>query len=191
MNYFLVDYENVNISGLEGISELSESDVVIIFYSENAETLTFSMHEKINKSKAEIKFQKVAVQEKNALDFQLCFYLGWLIRDTFNDEDNYFIAAKDNDYAFLLNYCKNFGVNLKIVSNLQAEEKNIQPTVEPTELEIKLSKMLTSKTDIDEAIKIIKNSANKIELNNNLGKKFQSQKGGEIYRAAKSFIGKI
>jgi len=56
MNYFLVDYENVNVAGLDGITKLSEDDVVIIFYSENAETLTFGMHKKINESKAEIKF---------------------------------------------------------------------------------------------------------------------------------------
>lgn len=31
MNYYLVDYENVKVDGLNGVDKLSESDTVIIF----------------------------------------------------------------------------------------------------------------------------------------------------------------
>lgn len=191
MNYFLVDYENVNVSGLDGVSKLTENDVVIIFYSENAETLTFGMHRRINESKAEIKFQKVAVKEKNALDFQLCTYLGYLIRDTMAEENNYFIVSNDKGYAILPDYCKKFKIDLKIVSNLAKNEIKIISTVENDsigELEHELSKIFSSQNDIEEVVKIIKNSVTKTEVNNNLGKKFTSQRGGEIYRAIKKFL---
>ena len=111
MNYYLVDYENVNVSGLNGISKLTENDIVTIFYSENANTLTFGMHRRINELKACIKFQKVAVKEKNALDFQLCSYLGYLIRDKMTEENlnnSYFIVSNDNGYSILPDYWKKF-----------------------------------------------------------------------------------
>lgn len=148
MNYFLVDYENVNVAGLNGVSNLTENDTVIIFYSVNADTLTFEMHKQINDSKAIFKFQKILLKEKNALDFQLCSYLGFLIRDTVTDENaanNFFIVSNDKGYSILPDYWKNFGVNLKIVSNLAKSEPQIvqpkttqskvtQPVKAPTEL---------------------------------------------------------
>ena len=39
--YFLVDYENVKTEGFQGIDELEKSDTVIIFYSANADKMTF------------------------------------------------------------------------------------------------------------------------------------------------------
>lgn len=186
MNYFLVDYENVNVSGLDGVSKLTEKDVVIIFYSENADTLTFGMHRRINESKAEIKFQKVAVKEKNALDFQLCTYLGYLIRDTMSEENNYFIVSNDKGYAILVDYCKKFKIDLKIISNLAKTENKIENNTSD-EMEKELKKILSDENDIAEAVKIIKNSKTKTEVNSNLGRKFSS-KQGKIYQAIKKFL---
>ena len=197
MNYFLVDYENVNVAGLNGVSSLNEDDVVIIFYSENAITLTFGMHRRINESKAEIKFQKVAVKEKNALDFQLCSYLGFLIRDKKNDDENiknyFYIVSNDNGYSILPDYWKKFETDLKIVSNLAKDEvkktevKLPQQNDKVSELEKELSKILKDKNEIAEVVKIINRSKTKVEVNNNLSKIFH-QKCGEIYKAIKSFI---
>ena len=43
-NYYLVDYENVHKAGLNGIEELKSTDTVIIFYSANADSLSFELH---------------------------------------------------------------------------------------------------------------------------------------------------
>lgn len=195
MNYFLVDYENVNVAGLEGISNLTENDTVIIFYSINADTLTFEMHIKINESKANFKFQKILLKEKNALDFQLCSYLGFLIRDTMIDENtknNYFIVSNDKGYSILPDYWQNFGVNLQIVSNLfKNEVTNNQPiniTINPGDIETELNKILEDKNDVPEMLKLISTAKTRTEVNNIFGKKFGSQKGGEIYRSIKSLL---
>ena len=79
MNCFLIDFENVKSTGLKGIEHLIESDDVYIFYSEYANTITFDVHHKINKSHANLKFFKSGIVAKNALDFQLISYLGYLI----------------------------------------------------------------------------------------------------------------
>ena len=201
MNYFLIDYENVNVSGFDGLSSLTENDVVILFYSENANTLTFGLHKRINEAKATIQFQKVSVKTKNALDFQLCSYLGYLIRDKMSDEsekNDYYIVSNDQGYSILPDYWKKRGIDVVVVSNLKKESVTInqpvkqsvsisQPDSNISEMEMKLKTVLTTKEDIAEAVRIVNTSKTKVEVNNNLCKKFQS-KGGSIYKAIKSLI---
>ena len=193
MNYFLIDYENVNVAGFDGVSNLTAEDVVIVFYPENAETLTFDLHTKINESKAKIQFQKVSAKSKNALDFQLCSYLGYLIRDKMDNsnQNNYYIVSNDSGYAVLSNYWKQRAVDVKIFRNLKNQAVTVQKsTNKPSELEKSLSGIVKNKNDIAEISKILNESKDKIEVHNRLQKKFDSQKAGEIYRATKSLISK-
>ena len=67
MKIYLVDFENVKSKGLQGIDNLTETDTVIIFYSENSDTINFEMHQKVLTSKADIEYFKVNVGGKNAL----------------------------------------------------------------------------------------------------------------------------
>ena len=201
MDYFLIDYENVNVSGFDGLSSLTENDTIVLFYSENANTLTFGLHKRINEAKANIEFQKVSVETKNALDFQLCSYLGYLIRDKMSDEsekNDYYIVSNDQGYSILPDYWKRKGINVIIVSNLKKDSVKTNTLVKQavlisppdnklSEMETKLKTVLMNKEDISEAVKIINTSKTKVEVNNNLCKKFQS-KGGAIYKAIKSLI---
>ncbi|MBD5100699.1 MAG: hypothetical protein HDT29_05495 [Clostridiales bacterium] len=98
MSIFLIDYENS--TNLKGIGNLYSNDKVIIFYSNKANTITFDLHQEILISKAKIEYKKVAVGSPNALDFQLCSYLGYLIRENENTESNYYIIiTKDKGYS--------------------------------------------------------------------------------------------
>ncbi|MBQ3003628.1 MAG: hypothetical protein IJD82_07845, partial [Clostridia bacterium] len=47
MATYMIDYENVKTGGLNGISRLTEADRVIIFYSENANRITFDLHKRL------------------------------------------------------------------------------------------------------------------------------------------------
>ena len=120
MNYFLVDYENVNASGLKGVSGLSEEDTVVIFYSEKAETLTFGLHRRLNESKATISFQRVQTGVKNALDFQLCTYLGYLVGQNAQSPAVYYIVSADQDYALICSYWTRRKVNVSLISEISA-----------------------------------------------------------------------
>lgn len=139
MNCFLVDYENVHVDGLRGISALSEQDKVVIFYSEKAETLTFGLHRRLTQSKAQISFQKVPTGSKNALDFQLCTYLGYLIcqnaqtsaaRDIYDEYDApteqaqtsaaYHIVSGDQNYAVISDYWRRKSVSVSLIPEISA-----------------------------------------------------------------------
>lgn len=99
MKIYLIDFENVKSKGLTGIDKLDETDSVIIFYSENSDTISFEMHKKVLTSKAEIEYFKVNVGGKNALDFQLSTLLGYLVsKDLYS---HIFIVSNDRGFDFL------------------------------------------------------------------------------------------
>ena len=77
--FFLIDYENVHMAGLTGIEELHKSDTVIIFYSRNSDSLSFETMKKLGEAKASIKYIMVDTIGRNALDFQLSSYIGFLL----------------------------------------------------------------------------------------------------------------
>ena len=121
-----------------------------------------------------------------------------------NDEtekNNYYIVSNDQGYSILPDYWKRRGIDVITVSNLKKEPVKIvnlqpvkqsvtisQPNNKINEMETKLNNILTNKEDILEAVKIINTSKTKVEVNNNLCKKFQSKVGGAIYKAIKSLI---
>lgn len=132
MSYYLIDFENVKSRGMEGVELLTEEDTVCIFYSDNADSMTFDLHQKLNETKAQIIYHKVAVGTKNALDFQLATYLGYLICEQQKEgiHPNYFIVTKDNGFTSLMVYWKAQGVPVRIIRNLlwgknQAAEQNL------------------------------------------------------------------
>ena len=120
MAYYLIDFENVKSRGMEGVELLAEEDTVCIFYSDNADSMTFDLHRKLNETKAQIIYHKVAVGTKNALDFQLATYLGYLICEQQREgiHPNYYIVTKDNGFTSLMVYWKAQGVPVRIVRNL-------------------------------------------------------------------------
>ena len=50
MAYYLIDFENVKSRGMEGVELLAKEDTVCIFYSDNADSMTFDLHRKLNET---------------------------------------------------------------------------------------------------------------------------------------------
>lgn len=115
---YLIDYENVNTDGLNGISRLSPEDTVVIFYSENADRMTFGLHRRLNESKASIDIRKVDVGGSNALDFQLSTYLGYLV--ALNRDQQYHIVSNDRGYAHVANFWSKQKVNVRVISEISS-----------------------------------------------------------------------
>ena len=152
MAYYLIDFENVKSRGMEGVELLTKEDTVCIFYSDNADSMTFDLHRKLNETKANIIYHKVAVGTKNALDFQLATYLGYLICEQQREgiHPNYFIVTKDNGFTSLMVYWKAQGVPVRIIRNLlwgknPAAEQNLL-----TEEENEAETVVTTAEDVAE-----------------------------------------
>ncbi len=99
MRIFYVDYENVKDSGLNGIAKLDPDDVVRIYYSDDANKMTFGTHRRIIESSA--KFEYVRMKQdlkgvKNALDVTLMNDMS--ARMTQERSADYYIVSADGDF---------------------------------------------------------------------------------------------
>lgn len=111
MRLFLIDYENVNSAGLQGIGQLDPQDRIILFYSQAANTLSFEIMDEM--LAANIMPERVCIAQsgKNALDFQLVTFLGYLIAK--NKADAYYIISKDTGYSAAVAFARNY-LNTKV-----------------------------------------------------------------------------
>ncbi len=131
MATYMIDYENVKTGGLNGISRLTEADKVIIFYSENANRLTFDLHRRLMECKASIEYREVSVGGHNALDFQLVTYLGFLIAQ--NKNGQYLIISNDRGFEYVVNFWRKDGLAIGLLPYLKDPVFALQKVARPCE----------------------------------------------------------
>ncbi len=203
VRYYLIDYENVRQSGFIGAEKLTEKDKLVIFYSANADTMTFSLFELLRDIPAEVILFKAECGQKNALDFQLSTYLGYIIA-SFPEADCHIISA-DKGYEFIRAFWKKQGVKIKISVNIAGDviklvdnntDKIVKENVTPieTEFDICVKKLNLSKSDKNQ-IQLILNkyvkgsvSQRKQNISNALTKQFGNSKNKIYYQAIKPLI---
>lgn len=145
MTYYFVDFENVSERGLVGIGELTEQDEVCIFYSKNANHLTFESCELIKNSKAAVTFYKASVGHANALDFQLVTALGYMVHLNLSQGGNarYVIVSKDQGFNSVVNFWKQ-NKHLDIVRALNIRGDNCEQNVaQCTSMDAKVEHKIT------------------------------------------------
>lgn len=180
MAIYLIDYENTK--NLIGVNNLSADDNIIIFYSQNANTLSFDIHQEIMSSKAKIEYKCVDVGARNALDFQLSSYLGYLIKENENSVNNrYFIVSKDTDFSLVKSFWKKEkSIDIQIVSNLagkvQNEDFDDKNSYKKIETLLKKSELKLSDKNVKEIIAILKKNKTTLTINNSLNKLLQDSK---------------
>lgn len=114
MSVFLIDYENVHGAGLLGVDRLTENDRVYIFYSANSNSINFEAYKLLKASRAEIIPLLASCGMKNALDFQLASFMGYLAGVS-KDRD-LFVISLDKGYSFVQTFwektmqCTNFNI---------------------------------------------------------------------------------
>lgn len=114
MAVYLIDFENVHSAGLSGIERLTEKDCVYIFYSINSNSITFEAHELLMSSKARIVPLLISCGGKNALDFQLSSFIGYLAGAS--EDRELFVISLDKGYCFVQTFwektmrCTNFNI---------------------------------------------------------------------------------
>lgn len=148
--FFLVDYENVNCAGLDGIENLSEKDCVRIYYREEREEiekLTLGIHKRIEKSKAHFKYIEAKWSIKNAADFWILFDIEKLLKK--NKSAEYFIVSNDTDFDKDI---KRFCGEKRKVKRISVIDKRDEPVkAKNTRRKANTSKNLSKKTDKKEA----------------------------------------
>lgn len=192
MSVYLVDYENTH--SLTGINTLSENDRVIIFYSQNANSLTFDIHREILASKAAVEYKVAEVGGKNALDFQLSSYLGYLIRQNQDTDCNLYVVSNDKGFSYISEFWrKEKNVVVRVLSRISDADR-CEPckiTEKPSDIESILKKAHPELSDAETA-KIARLSNTETDLqkmNDRLNKVLKdSRKAGAVLKTVKTFI---
>ncbi len=189
----LVDFENVNSSGLQGLKSLTKEDKIYFFYND-ASKINFDVHKSIENLECEKKYQKITTKTANALDFLLVTILGDLVSN--NSESVYAIISNDTGYDVVVKYWNSKGVDIYRCNTVkEATEKaeayqNVSASKTTEEKVDDLFKNTNSELDVD--IPFIARSIDKYKtkagLNNALLKEYGSDKTGAIFKVIKSLI---
>ena len=182
MAIYLIDFENVHSDGLKGIEQLADNDVCYVFYSEHAGVLTFNIHKKIIDSKAKIYYVEAQVGMKNALDFQLVSYLGYMIRE--DQEAYYCVISNDRAFALVADFWKKKGVEVACAVSLAAAVR----LKENEKIASRLASLLSDKKEREFVAKCIEELSTKQGINNRIAKKYGTTRAGEIYKLIKPLI---
>ncbi|SFA82088.1 hypothetical protein SAMN05216249_1033 [Acetitomaculum ruminis DSM 5522] len=179
--------------------------------------MTFELHRKLMETKANIQYHNVEAGYKNALDFQLSSYPGYVIsQNCFNGITNclYYIVTKDQGFLCLKNFwhmmkakvyqvtdvagnCevtsdkKNSATDDKKVTanNKQEKKTNGTKSTKQDSVIAEVEKLLKDKDDVSFVVKCINYYKTKSGVNNALSKYYKdSKKASEVYKAVKPLI---
>ena len=181
MRIFLVDFENVHSEGLAGVDALTEKDEVIIFHSTNADTITFEMMHKLMFSEAKLSYFKVRRGGRNALDFQMSSYLGYLISANTKEHLKgleFYLISKDSGFDFVMDFWESGNVGVKphiarfysvkavLGQNKTASVAESKPKTSPKEASKKKIELISAsvESDVIEIVKPSKKSASAKKL---------------------------
>ena len=207
MSIYLIDYENTNVSGLDGLLEKTKDDTIIIFYNKHCNKLTFSLHEQIQKTNAKVQFMENENHTKNGLDFNISSYLGYLISQ--NSNQNFIIVSKDCGFKGLIDFWDKMDISVSVSTNLLTDVKLIKQvevitkkddivTIKPQQKAQQIKKDITIEKiqkkipqyqkELDQIFNIVNNNTTKLSVNNALAKVYGSRKAGAIYKEIKPLL---
>ncbi|MBP3334961.1 MAG: hypothetical protein J6L61_02275 [Ruminiclostridium sp.] len=182
MAIYLIDFENVHSDGLKGIEKLERSDECYIFYSEHAGVLTFNMHKKITESRAKMYYVEAQVGMKNALDFQLVSYLGYMLRE--KPEATYCLISNDKAFELVSKFWQDKGVNVTSAVSLDKAAN----AAHYSKISAELEKLLADRSEREFVEKCINELSTKSGINNRIVKKYGTTRAGEIYKLIKPLL---
>lgn len=139
-----MDFENVHTDGVSKPAVVQKGDEIIIMYSENCKNISLdAMNELISRG-ASLKCFKVSVGTKNALDFQLSSYLGYIVGFDTEHNSAFYIVSKDTGFDRLCDFWSAQDVKIKRIENLDSVPKT--PKMPKTQTSAETDKKQEKKT---------------------------------------------
>lgn len=139
MKYYFVDYENVHSEGFIGIDGIAKNDTLYLMYTEQCKTFSLEVLEKIIRRKINFEVYKVGSGSKNALDFQLSSFMGYIIAKNEDKECIFYIVSKDTGFDHLIDFWRKKGINVERIYNFSPNSKGAKskavkslPSSQPT-----------------------------------------------------------
>ena len=199
MNYYLVDYENIHNDLDNLINNTSNGDSIVLFYSETCKNISLDVISNFTSRNLKIDCFKVITGTKNALDFQLASYLGYLVGEN-KKAANYYIVSNDKGFDCLCEYWESIGVSVvRICAQTSVVKPVLKQNAPKTKKEVKKNNKENNDITLEEVKEIVKenseaefivdvlnNSKEKTEVHNKISKHYKdSKKTGILYKKLK------
>ena len=202
MNYYLVDYENVKSDAIKDLKGARKDDAIVLFYSEQCKNISLDVVDRIMSLGMKYTSYKAKVGTKNALDFQLCSHLGYLIGQG-GKNAKYYIVSNDKGYDCLCDYWKELGTSVERIASTaetkpaktkqqaakqQAPKKSKVQAADLATLE-EVSALLEPDDQPAEALQIVNQYKTKLAINNALAKYYKdSKRASAVYKKLKPLL---
>lgn len=193
MSYYFIDIENVGDNGFQGYEKLTKGDNLVIFYRYDSQ-LSKKMKKIIDTKEFNVITKKIDATTKNAIDFNIIAYLGYLIGC--NSDDKYYVITRDNGYKTALSFLRTMNSNVLIqmlpnISNtyLSISKKNRRLLMEEKLRPIKAD--FETEEQFDKIVNLCVKSSNLSELNNKVVHTFKKNDCSEIYSKIKPYYEEI
>ena len=205
MEHYLIDFENVRSEALKNLCELKDGDSIAIFYSDMCKNINLETLDILTNANVRIVCFKVATGTKNALDFQLSSYLGYLIGNA-EENGNFHIVTRDKGFDCLHKFWKKNGVSvdrMEPVKQPAPVEKPPEPKPETKPKKKKKSKVdpenlatleevklyLSQGDEPEKILEIFNNYKSRVAISNGISKEFKdSKRAGAIYQKLKPLL---
>lgn len=199
MNYYLVDYENIHNDLDNLINNTSNGDSIVLFYSETCKNISLDIISNFTSRNLKIDCFKVITGTKNALDFQLASYLGYLVGEN-KKAANYYIVSNDKGFDCLCEYWDSIGVSVvRICAQTSVVKPVLKQNPPKTKKEVKKNNKVNNDITLEKVKEIVKenseaefivdvlnNSKEKTEVHNKISKHYKdSKKTGILYKKLK------
>lgn len=176
---YLIDFENVSSGGFNGIEALDAKDELMIFYSEQKSSISISVHRKLEKSPVKKEYLPIRTGGKNALDFQLVTWLGYLIAK--GEKAEYCVVSNDTGFDYALDFWKKRGIRVSRSVDLNG--------IQLSHTKGRIQEMLPQyRQDAGKIMDTINRYKTKQGINNALVKLYGSEKAGVVYKAIRPLI---
>lgn len=103
MKHYLVDSENVNDNWLMLLEFTKSEDQIIVFYTDKSPHMSYTSLVRIIEQTHPIQFEK-CYTGTDGLDFQLVSYLGYLMCDNQDSDDEFIIMSNDNGFDCVVRF---------------------------------------------------------------------------------------
>ena len=113
MKHYLIDSENVGDFWIPLLELPAEEAELIVFYTKNSPHMSYDSLIKLKESDRKVTFIK-CYEGTNALDFQLCSELGFLIAS--NEGDDFIIVTNDTGYDAAVKYWRRKEYSVKRIA---------------------------------------------------------------------------
>lgn len=192
----MIDYENVHGDGLSGCQELTKTDHIVIFFTQNAKSI--DMRDISNHGQAELEMIEVPSGKQSA-DVHISSYVGFLVGK--NGKDcKVVIVSNDTDFDNVIKFWKKkTGISASRTQQIKkktADTKTNVSSKKKTETNSELQKVLSNGGFSDDIIKYVTSTAiknlgvknGKQQTYRTIISKYGQDKGLNIYNHIKKHI---